>query len=123
MKINQILDALKSVDDDLLLRCKIPSANIDSRIYLIGQVIEDTVGANLGEREPYLRENDVSVLKISLNGFNEVNFQNNDFLLQFEDEGSCEFRYYKLTDIEINTNELLLISNEDELSSLRHSFE
>ncbi|MFS1946146.1 hypothetical protein BCU64_002315 [Vibrio lentus] len=48
MKINRILGAINTVDGDFLLRYFDPNANINSRIYIIGQVKENVPGADLG---------------------------------------------------------------------------
>jgi hypothetical protein len=56
MKIKNILDELKFVDENAQMLCVAPSAELRSRIYLVGQVLENIPGVVLGEREPHLRE-------------------------------------------------------------------
>lgn len=121
MNINNILDELKYIDDNAQMLCVAPSAGLSSRIYVVGQVLENIPGVVLGDREPFLREKTVGTFKDELRTFGEQ-FAKNDFLM----ESTCEineevyqFRYYKLTHIKSEGGEVVLHSEEGEIQELR----
>jgi len=123
MKIGHILNKLKFTEESAKLICSIPEADINSRIYVVGQVKENTPGVTLGNREPHLREKNIGTFVEELKTFGN-NFQNNEFLIETLhelNEESYEFRYHKLTHIEIEAGEVVLKSNSGELRELRES--
>lgn len=125
MKINQILDELRFVDRSAQIKCCVPKDEIDSKIYVTGQVQPDIPGVVLGEREPYLREKTIGDFIDELTTFGEE-FKNNDFLIEASrdiDDTKYELRYYKLTNIDIHFGEVVLNSELSELVKLRKVYE
>ena len=121
MKITQVLDELKFVDESAQIKCSVPKANIESRVNIVGQVKHNTPGVILGEREPYLREKIIGTFIEELKTFGKK-FQGNEFLIEVSHDlnaQSYELRYYKLTHVEVKNNEVVLISTSDELLELR----
>ena len=121
MNIKNILDKLKFSDDNAQMICVVPNAGLTSRIYVVGQVLENIPGVVLGDREPYLREKTVGTFKEELQTFG-AQFDENDFLMEFTHEINVEMyelRYYKLTHIKIEDGEVVLHSEEGELQNLR----
>jgi hypothetical protein len=121
MKIESILNELKSADETAPMICLVPSAGLKSRIYVVGQVQENVPGVVLGDREPYLREKTVGTFINELKTFGSK-FVSNDFLMESTHEVNAEnyeLRYYKLTHIEFEAGEVVLKSNEGELQELR----
>jgi hypothetical protein len=121
MKIKNILDELKFVDENAQMLCVAPSAELRSRIYLVGQVLENIPGVVLGEREPHLREKTVGTFREELKNFG-AQFDENDFLMEstYEiNEEIYEIRYYKLTHIRYEGGEVVFHSEVGELQELR----
>ena len=121
MKIKNILDELRFVDESAQMICVVPSADLRSRIYVVGQVLENIPGVVLGEREPHLREKTVGTFREELKAFGE-NFQLNDFLMESTheiNEEIYEVRYYKLTHIRSEAGEVVLHSEVGEIQGLR----
>ncbi len=121
MKIERILNELKFAVESAQITCSIPAATINSRIYVVGQVRENTPGIVLGEREPYLREKNIGSFIKELKSFGEE-FQSNEFLIESSreiNEETYEVRYYQLTHIEVNAGEVILKSELGELHSFR----
>ncbi len=125
MNIRNVLDELKFADEKSQMICVIPSAGIRSRIYIVGQLLENIPGVDLGDREPHLREKTVGVFREELMTFGP-RFAENDFLIESThevNEESYELRYYRLTNIKIDDGEVVLLSEEDELRELRETHE
>tara|TARA_R110001592_G_scaffold363371_2_gene685892 strand:- start:26345 stop:26737 length:393 start_codon:yes stop_codon:yes gene_type:complete len=123
MNIKTVLDELKFADETAQMVCLIPSAGIRSRIYVVGQVLENMPGVVLGDREPHLREKTVGIFREELTTFG-AQFAENDFLMESTheiDEKIYELRYYKLTHIEIEAGEVVLYSQKGELQELRET--
>lgn len=121
MKIKNILDELKFVDENAQMICVAPSAELRSRIYVVGQVLEHIPGVVLGEREPHLREKTVGTFREELKTFG-AQFYENDFLMESThelNEEIYEIRYYKLTHIRHEGGEVVLHSEVGELKKLR----
>tara|TARA_R110001592_G_C12570670_1_gene692293 strand:+ start:71 stop:463 length:393 start_codon:yes stop_codon:yes gene_type:complete len=121
MKIKNILDELRFADRTAQIICVVPSADLRSRIYVVGQVLENIPGVVLGDREPYLREKTVGIFKDELTTFG-VQFGENDFLIESThetNEDTYEVRYYKLTHIKNEAGEVVLYSADGELQDLR----
>ena len=123
MNIESILNELKFADENAQMICVVPSAGISSRIYVVGQVIENMPGVVLGDREPHLREKTVGIFKEELNTF-DAQIAENEFLIEYTHEVNKEIydlRYYKLTHIRVEAGEVVLHSEEDELHELRET--
>ncbi len=121
MKIFDIIEQLKDVDESYQLLCILPEIDLKSRIYVVGQLKENIPGIQLAEREPYLREKTLGTFIGELDTFEE-SFQNNDFLIGFDyqlNKDQYESRYYQLTDIEIIDEQVIFYSNTGELVELR----
>ncbi len=121
MKIKNILDELRFADESAQMICIAPSAGLKSRIYVVGQVLENIPGVVLGEREPHLREKTVGTFIEELKTFG-VQFEENDFLMESTheiNEETYEVRYYKLTHIKNEDGEVVLHSEDGELQELR----
>jgi hypothetical protein len=113
MYLNQILEKLNSADNDLPIRCYLAREKVYSNIYVVGQVKPEQPGVVLGDREPYLREKNVGGFIQELKTFGEE-FKNNDFLFEFTqelDETHYEIRYFKLSNIVMESGSLVLQSN------------
>ena len=125
MKIKNILDELKFIDESAQMICVVPSAGLRSRIYIVGQVLENIPSVVLGDREPHLREKTVGTFKEELNTFGP-RFKENDFLMESTheiNEEMYEVRYYKLTHIKNVGGEVVLHSEEGELQELRETYQ
>ena len=121
MKIKNILDELRFTDETAQMICVVPSVDLRSRIYVVGQVLENIPGVVLGDREPHLREKTVGTFKEELTTF-DAQFEENDFLMESTheiNEETYEVRYYKLTHIKNEGGEVVLHSEEGELQELR----
>ena len=121
MNIKNILDELKFADENAQMICVAPSAELRSRIYVVGQVLENIPGVVLGEREPHLREKTVGTFREELKTFG-AQFEENDFLMESTheiNEEIYEVRYYKLTHIRHEGGEVVLHSEVGELQELR----
>jgi len=121
MKIREILDALKPLDEQAQMVCVAPSAGLRSRISVVGQVLTNIPGAVLGDRKPYLPEKTLGAFKNKLAIF-DTQFENNDFLMESSNEiggDLYEVRYYKLTHIRMEDGLIVLHSEEDEIEELR----
>ncbi|MEH6346703.1 MAG: hypothetical protein V7785_16540 [Bermanella sp.] len=125
MNIAQIVSELKFIESSSLIMCKIEKADLESRVGCIGQLQTHVPGAVLGEREPYLREKNVGVLREELATFGSE-FQNNSFLLQYAfevDDRNYELRYFELSHIEVSEGQPILVSTGEELLELREHHE
>ncbi len=123
MKIKDILNELRFVDETAQMICVAPSVGLRSRIYAVGQVLENIPGVVLGEREPHLREKTVGSFKEELATFAAL-FWEHDFLIEAShevNEATYEIRYYKLTHIKNDGNEVVLYSEDGELQQLRET--
>ena len=121
MNIKSLLNELRSADDSSQMICTVPSAGLRSRIYGVGQVLENIPGVVLGEREPNLREKTVGSFRDELKTFGNK-FEENDFLMEFTNEineETYEIRYYKLTHVKIEGGKVVLHSETGELQELR----
>ncbi len=121
MKIKNILDELRFVDESSQMICVAPSAGLKSRIYVVGQVLENIPGVVLGEREPHLREKTVGTFKEELTTFGPQ-FEGSDFLMESTheiNEETYEVRYYKLTHIRSEGGDVVLHSEDGEIQELR----
>jgi len=121
MNIEKILNEIRFINEDLQIICSIPSANIRSRIYLVGQVQEDIPGVVLGNREPELREKTIGEFKKELTTFGNE-FSENHFLIESTlkiNKINYELRYYKLTHIKVKSSEVILYSETGEVTELR----
>ncbi len=121
MKIDKMLEELRFVDESTQIKCCIPAANIQSRIYAVGRVQPESAGVVLGDREPELREKTAGTFIKELKSFG-ADYQCNDFLFEATHElngESYELRYYQLTHIETVGGELVLNSVLEELIELR----
>ncbi|WP_444912350.1 hypothetical protein [Microbulbifer sp. PAAF003] len=121
MKIKNILDELRFADENVQMICVAPSADLRSRIYVVGQVLENILGVVLGKREPHLREKTVGTFREELKTFGSQ-FEENDFLMESMhqiNEEIYEVRYYKLTHIRQEGGEVVLYSEIGELQELR----
>lgn len=121
MKITEIQNALKLLDDQASMFCTISEYKIKTRIYVVAQVKENIPGFCLGEREPYMRELTVSNVKESLLSFGD-RFMAHDFLFQYQydvDEKHYEMRYFQLTDIDVSNGEVIFNASLPELCALR----
>ena len=121
MKIKNILDELRFADENAQMICVAPSAELKSRIYVVGQVLENIPGVVLGDREPHLREKTVGTFREELKTFGPQ-FEENDFLMESTheiNEETYEVRYYKLTHIKHEGGEVVLRSEVGELQKLR----
>ncbi|KZN70393.1 hypothetical protein [Pseudoalteromonas luteoviolacea] len=121
MKIKNILDELRFADENSQIICVVPSAELRSRIYIVGQVLENTPGVVLGERGPHLREKTVGNVREELKTFG-ARFEESDFLIESTheiNEEKYEVRYYKLTHIRQESGEVVLHSEIGELQELR----
>jgi len=125
MNIEQLIKELDIANSADHIMCSIPKEDIHSEIYLVGQVKEDVPGIILGEREPAQGKKDVGSFIKELNTFGS-RFHSNDFLLELTHQinnEKYEFRYYKLTDIVVEDNKIIFISNMGELLELREQHE
>ena len=123
MKIKNILDELKFANDAAQMSCVVPSVGLRSRIYVVGQVLENIPGVVLGDREPHLREKTVGTFKKELRTFG-ARFEESDFHMESTheiNEDIYEIRYYKLTHIKIENNEIALYSETGELHEIRET--
>lgn len=114
MKIEGMLKKLKFADENTQMICSVPSEGLKSRIYVVGQVLENTPGVVLGEREPILREKSVGTFVKELKTFGP-RFKENDFLMASTHELSdheYEVRYYKLSHITVEAGVVVLLSKE-----------
>ena len=121
MKIKNILDELRFADESAQMICVAPSADLRSRIYVVGQILENIPGVVLGEREPHLREKTVGTFREELKTFGEQ-FEESDFLMESTheiNEETYEIRYYKLTHIRNDGGEVVLHSEAGEIQELR----
>ena len=66
MKIRELLDALSLADEHAHICCVVSVVDLRSRIYAVGQVAENIPGLVLGQREPFLREKTVGILRNEL---------------------------------------------------------
>ncbi|MEZ8315931.1 hypothetical protein AB6C44_20200 [Vibrio splendidus] len=124
MYLNKILEELSLVNDDLPIKCYLTSEKLYSNIYVVGQIKPGHPGVVLGDREPHLREKNVGGFVQELKTFGEK-FGNNDFLFEFTrdlDETHYEIRYFKLSNIVIDTDSLLL-QLDIELTGYRETHE
>jgi hypothetical protein len=123
MKIKHILEELELADDDAQMICVVPNVRLKSRIYVVGQVLENIPGVVLGNREPHLREKTVGTFKEELCMFSP-RFEESDFLFESThkiNERTYEIRFYKLTYIKIENGEVVLYSQAGELEELRET--
>ncbi len=123
MKIENILDELKFADEAAQMICVAPRAGLRSRIYVVGQVLENIPGVVLGDREPHLREKTVGSFLRELKTFGPQ-FSGSDFLMESTNElnkDTYEVRYYKLTHIKQQDGEVVLHSEGGDLQELRET--
>ena len=125
MILSEIIEKLSGVDENLRVECSLNSVGITSNVYVVGQVRPGFPGVILGDREPHLRE------KISGDFIKEVKtfgdrFQENDFLLEQTidiDETRYEIRYFKLSDVKLDSEVLLLNASQGEVVEFREEHE
>jgi hypothetical protein len=125
MKITEVLVELKVVDRTLPMKCLITTDDIDSNIYVVGQVRPSFPGVILGDREPHLREKIVGDFTDELKTFGD-NFQDNDFLFKLTvdlDDKFYEVRYFKLSSVIVRESEVILESCSGEIIEFRERHE
>jgi hypothetical protein len=125
MKVTEILVELKAVDRTLPLKCFITTDDIDSNIYVVGQVRPSFPGVILGDREPYFREKIVGDFTDELITF-EDDFQDNDFLFELTvdlEDKFYEVRYFKLSSLLVSESEVILKSCSGEIIEFREKHE
>ncbi|NVJ61953.1 MAG: hypothetical protein HWE27_16295 [Gammaproteobacteria bacterium] len=124
MKLAEIIEKLSTVNENLPVKCSLYSIGLTSNVYTVGQVKRDFPGVVLGDREPHLREKVSGEFAIELKTFAE-RFQENDFLLEQTvdiDEKRYEVRYFKLSDVKVNSEAVLLVSALEELIEFREEY-
>lgn len=125
MKLSEIIEKLSGVDEKLQVKCLIGSMNLESNVYIVGQVRPSYPGAVLGDREPYLREKVLGDFVRELGTFGDK-FQENDFLFEHTvdiDEKFYELWYFQLSNINWNERYLFLESSIDEIIEFRKRHE
>lgn len=121
MRIAEIIEALRFVDGSCQLACQIRTADITSKILLVGQVRPLMPSAVLGEREPFAREMNVEGFIENLRTLGK-RLHDKDFLIETTHELSevfYELRCYKLTGTQVVSGGVLLVAASDELLELR----
>ncbi len=125
MKITEILEELKAVDRTLPMKCHITTDDIDSNIYVVGQVRPSFPGVILGDREPHLREKIVGDFTDELKTFGD-NFQDKDFLFELTldlDDKFYEVLYFKLSSVLVGESDVILESCLGEVIEFRERHE
>ncbi len=125
MKITEILEELRLVDRTLAMKCHITTDDIDSNIYVVGQVRPSFPGVTLGDREPHLREKISGDFTDELKTFGEK-FQGNDFLFELTldlNDKFYEVRYFKLSSVLVGETEVTLVSSSGEVIEFREKHE
>ncbi|MFK3865230.1 hypothetical protein [Pseudoalteromonas rhizosphaerae] len=121
MILSEIIEKLVGVDETLRVNCSISSMGLISNVYVVGQVRPDYPGVVLGDREPHLREKIAGEFVKKLKTFGE-RFQENEFLLEQTidiDKTKYEVRYFKLSDVKLESKALLLNASQGEVVEFR----
>ena len=125
MILSEIIEKLSGVNENLRVECSLSSIGLTSNVSIVGQVRPDFPGVIIGDREPHLREKVSGDFIKELKTFGD-RFQENDFLLEQTidiDETRYEVRYFKLSDIKLDYEVLLLSASQCEVVEFREEHE